>query len=56
MVYILGSDLAQNKEAQRRFAAAVGAITNTNPVIESVELLGAEEGAKEGIDVPEGQK
>ena len=59
VVYILGSagqTLSQNKDAQRRFEEAIGAITNTNPVIETVELLSEKQGEEEKIDVPEGQK
>jgi ankyrin repeat protein len=58
VVYILGSagqTLSQNKDAQRRFEEAIGAITNTNPVIETVELLSEKQGEEEKIDVPEGQ-
>jgi Notch-like protein len=58
VVYILGpagQSFSQDEEAQRQFAEAVGAITNTNPVIDSIELLSAKEGLQQKIVVPEGQ-
>ena len=59
-MYILGSagqqSFVNNKDAQAAFEVAVGAITNSNPVIEKIELLSSQKALQEGIVVPEGQK